>query len=196
MNPVGSSLTDLSLSQKGKNMANILTGIRLLCGLALPFVPAFSRWFYILYLLGGFTDAIDGAVARRLSAASPFGAKFDTAADMVYFLSALAVTVCAARFPMWLIVWIGAVALFKVFAAAYGFFRYRRFVTVHSAANRVCGLLTFAVPLYVGILPWRFSALPVILTCTAASAAALREWRGIRAEGSQRCSSITGRRQS
>lgn len=46
-------------------MANILTATRIACGLLIAVSPAFTDRFYFFYLLGGFTDAIDGAVARR-----------------------------------------------------------------------------------------------------------------------------------
>ena len=63
-------------------MADIFTGLRILCGILILFFPAFSGWYYLFYLLGGFTDAIDGTVARKLGEASDFGAKFDTTADL------------------------------------------------------------------------------------------------------------------
>ena len=44
-------------------MANIITGCRILCSILLLFVPAFSSTFYILYLVAGFTDMIDGTIA-------------------------------------------------------------------------------------------------------------------------------------
>ena len=43
-----------------KNVANILTGFRVLGSILLLFVPV----FYSIYLLCGFSDMIDGAVAR------------------------------------------------------------------------------------------------------------------------------------
>ena len=46
-------------------MANALTGIRILCGIIILRFPAFSGCFFLFYLLGGFTDAIDGTVARK-----------------------------------------------------------------------------------------------------------------------------------
>lgn len=46
-----------------KHMANIITGCRILGSIILLFFPAFSSWFYILYLLCGFTDMIDGSIA-------------------------------------------------------------------------------------------------------------------------------------
>jgi Phosphatidylserine synthase len=66
-----------------RNLANFITAIRIICGVVVLFFPAFSNWFYIIYLLGGFTDAIDGTVARKLGQTSVFGARLDTVADIV-----------------------------------------------------------------------------------------------------------------
>lgn len=39
--------------EKTLHPADLITGIRILCGILILFVPAFSGWFYVLYLLGG-----------------------------------------------------------------------------------------------------------------------------------------------
>ena len=46
-------------------MANIITGIRILCSIALLFVTPLSKNFYILYLAAGLSDMLDGPVAIR-----------------------------------------------------------------------------------------------------------------------------------
>ena len=53
-------------------MANILTGIRSIISAALLFCPVFSPVFYVLYLFAGFTDMIDGTVARKTNTVSGF----------------------------------------------------------------------------------------------------------------------------
>ena len=70
-------------------MANLLTGSRILCALALLACPAFSKGFYLLYILGGITDVFDGMAARRLNAETELGARLDTAADTVFALVVL-----------------------------------------------------------------------------------------------------------
>ena len=65
-------------------MANVLTGMRIICGLLILCFPAFSGWYYCFYLIGGFTDAIDGTIARKMGTASDFGSKFDTVADFIF----------------------------------------------------------------------------------------------------------------
>ena len=63
--------------------ANIITGVRILCSIALLFCPAFSISFYSLYIIAGGSDMIDGAIARKTGTVSAFGAKFDTVADLI-----------------------------------------------------------------------------------------------------------------
>ncbi|MDD6798664.1 MAG: CDP-alcohol phosphatidyltransferase family protein [Clostridia bacterium] len=65
-------------------MANIITGCRILCSILLLFAPAFSPTFYILYLAAGFTDMIDGTIARKTNTANEFGSGLDTIADIIF----------------------------------------------------------------------------------------------------------------
>ena len=64
-------------------MANIITGFRVLLSIALLFCQVFSPVFYVLYLIAGVSDMIDGTIARRTNTVSEFGARFDTAADLM-----------------------------------------------------------------------------------------------------------------
>ena len=56
-------------------MANIITGVRILCSIALLFCPVFSPAFYALYIAAGLSDMTDGIVARKTGTAGAFGAK-------------------------------------------------------------------------------------------------------------------------
>ena len=48
-----------------RHIANILTSCRILGSILLLFFPVFSSSFYITYLLCGFSDMIDGTIARK-----------------------------------------------------------------------------------------------------------------------------------
>ena len=67
-----------------KYIANIVTGSRIVFSLPLLFIPLSSAWFYILYLVCGFSDMIDGTIARKTGTVSKFGARLDTASDFVF----------------------------------------------------------------------------------------------------------------
>ncbi len=84
-------------------MANIITGFRVLISIALLFCPVFSSLFYILYLIGGLSDMIDGTVARRTKTVSEFGARYDTAADFVFVVVCLIKLLPVISMPIWLI---------------------------------------------------------------------------------------------
>ena len=62
-------------------MANIITGFRGLISIVLLFCPVFSPVFYMLYLIAGLSDMIDGTIARKTNTVSEFGTRFDTVAD-------------------------------------------------------------------------------------------------------------------
>ena len=64
-------------------MANIITGIRIARSIAILFCPVFSPAFYILYIIAGVSDMIDGTVARKTGTVSDtdIGRRFIRAYD-------------------------------------------------------------------------------------------------------------------
>ena len=61
-----------------KHMANIVTSCRILGSVLLLFFPTFSLEFYSIYITCGFSDMIDGVIARKTNNTSEIGAKIDT----------------------------------------------------------------------------------------------------------------------
>lgn len=64
-------------------MANFITSLRIICSITLLFCPALSQVFYVLYIIAGVTDMIDGTVARKTNTVSEFGSRLDTVADFI-----------------------------------------------------------------------------------------------------------------
>lgn len=158
-------------------MANLITSCRILCSIMLLFPSAFSTWFYILYLVSGFTDMIDGTVARKTGSASEFGTKLDTVADFIFVVACLIKLLPAIDIPTWLLLWIVLIAVIKLINLISGFICYKRFVAVHSVMNKVVGLLLFMLPLTLNFIEINYSA---IFVCTAATFAAIQEGHFIR----------------
>lgn len=157
--------------------ANIITGMRFLCSIALLFCPAFSLPFYILYLTAGLTDMIDGAVARRTNSVSEFGARLDTSADFVFAAVCLIKLIPLLDIPLWLSIWIAVIALVKVINIVSGYVMWKRFAAVHSVMNKVTGVLLFILPLTLQMIDLRYSG---AAACAAASFAAVQEGHSIR----------------
>ena len=161
-------------------MANVITGIRIACGLSLFFCAPFSRWFYLIYLLGGASDVLDGYIARQTGTETEFGAKLDTAADIVFFAAVLIAMMKAVRFPLWLTAWIIAIAVIKCVNVISGFILCKRFVAVHTVMNKLCGVLFFIIPLCMNRVRLQLVTVLILLTCIAATFAAIQEGYYIR----------------
>ena len=102
-------------------MANAITFFRIAAGIVLLFCPVFSPGFYVLYIAAGLSDVLDGFAARKTNTASEFGARLDTAADLVFVLVCLVKLLPVLRIPPWLYVWIGIIALIKIVNIISGF---------------------------------------------------------------------------
>lgn len=161
-------------------MANIITGIRIVCGISLIFCPVFSTWFYMLYCLGGISDFLDGIAARHWGKETRLGARLDTAADIVFTGIVIMKVLQAVNIPRWIIVCIVCIAAIKCINMISGFLIYRRLVSEHTVMNKVCGVLLFAVPLCIGRFPWQLVHVLILLTCIAAAFAAVQEGYYIR----------------
>ena len=155
-----------------KQLANIITGFRILCSIVLIFLPAFSVQFYIAYLVCGLSDIADGAVARRTNSISSFGSKLDTAADIIFVAAAMAKLLPRLHLPMWLWIWIAVIALIKLANIAFGLVLRMGLVSVHSVMNKVTRLLLFLFPLTLSLVELKYSSAVV---CSAATFAALQE---------------------
>ncbi len=158
-------------------MANIITGIRVLCAIALLFFRPYSAAFYALYISAGITDMMDGAVARKTKTASEFGARLDTAADFIFVVVCLIKLLPTLDIPVWLSVWTAGIALVKVSNIVSGYVMKKGFVAVHSVMNKVTGILLFILPLTLRALDLNYSGAVV---CTAATFAAVQEGHYIR----------------
>ena len=158
-------------------MANIITGFRVLISIALLFCPVFSPVFYVLYLIAGLSDMIDGTIARRMNTVSEFGARFDTAADFVFVVVCLIKFLPVISIPAWLYVWIVLIALIKIIIIISGYVVQKKLVAVHSVMNKMTGVLLFILPLTFLIVPLKYLAIPV---CAVATFAAVQEGHFIR----------------
>ena len=55
-----------------KYIANIVTSCLIIFSILMLFFSVFSPWFYVMYLLCGLTDMVDGSIARKTNTVSTF----------------------------------------------------------------------------------------------------------------------------
>ena len=159
------------------NMANIITCVRIVCSIALLFLPVFSPAFYALYIAAGVSDMTDGAVARKTGTVSEFGSKLDTAADFVMAAVCLIKIIPVLDIPAWLVIWIIVIASIKAINLVCGYVLRKEIVVLHTVMNKVTGILLFVFPLTLTFIDLKYSGAVV---SAAATLAAIQEGHLIR----------------
>ena len=147
-------------------LANTITSIRILCSIALLFCAVFPPAFYVLYISAGFTDIVDGWIARRTNTASELGSKLDTIADFIFLVICGIKLLPIIEIPTWIYVWIGIIAFIKLINVVYGFIVFKRFITLHTTINKFVGALLFLFPLTWNIIDLRYSTITLSLLAT------------------------------
>ena len=153
-------------------MANLITCLRIIFSIGLLFCPVPSVAFYAVYLGAGFTDMIDGTVARITHTESKFGSKLDTMADFVFVTACLIKMLPILRLSAWQYAWIAVIAGIKVVNVIFGYATQKKFVDVHSVMNKVTGGVLFIFPLTLSSIDPVFS---VSVVCLVATFAAVQE---------------------
>jgi len=155
-----------------KHIANILTTFRIFGSILLLFFPVFSLAFYITYLLCGFSDTIDGTIARKTNSTSKFGSRLDTMADLIFVVVSLFKLLPAIHIPQWLWIWGSVIAVIKISNIIWGYVSKKQFISLHTIMNKVTGLLLFLLPLTVSFAEWKYVAIAV---CSIATFSAVQE---------------------
>lgn len=160
-----------------RQIANILTSCRIFGSILLLVFPVFSIEFYIIYLLCGFSDMIDGFVARKTNSNSSFGAKFDTAADFIFMIVVWYKLLPAIYIPQGMWIWIIIITAIKLANVILGLILRRTLIVIHSTLNKVTGFLLFLLPLTIQFTEQTYS---FTIICLFATFSAIREGYDIR----------------
>ena len=153
-------------------MANLITVFRIISSLLLLLVPTFSFGFNLLYLFAGFTDMMDGAVARKRNTVSEFGSALDTIADFVFLGVCFWKILPELELPFFLLVWIGLIAVIKLTSGIICCSMKKKYIAVHSIMNKITGFLLFILPMTLSFIDLRISGSVV---CSVAMIAAIQE---------------------
>jgi len=160
-----------------EHIANAVTISRIIFALMMLPFKTFSAPFYILYVICGSTDMVDGFIARKTHSESEIGAKLDSIADMIFVAVSLIKILPVIEIKMWLWIWIAVTVVIKVINIVSGYVYRNKLVLPHTLANKITGLLCFILPLTLIFIDIHTAAIPV---CVAATFAAVQEGHFIR----------------
>ena len=133
-----------------KRIPDLLSMSRIVLCLPLLIVDAMTIPFWVIYLIAGLTDILDGFLARRWGVESKFGARLDSLADFVFVLVVGYKLFPWLRLPATLWMMIGLIALVKVINAISSFMVKHRIEFLHTKANKLTGFLLFIGMMTVG----------------------------------------------
>ena len=159
-----------------KYIANIVTSIRILGSVCMLCSSVFSPLFYGTYLLCGFTDMIDGMIARKTNSVTSFGSHLDSIADLFFLTAASTKILPAIYIPNW--IWCGALLVFiiKIAVAIWNYILVQQFVFKHTLLNKITGFLLFLLPLRLPFVEIEYGAGVV---CTVAFLSAIQELKSV-----------------
>ena len=153
-------------------MANKVTVARIFLSVILLFLPVFSLPFWIVYLLAGFSDMADGWIARHWNLVSKTGERLDSFADLIFLMVCLYKIGPRLCFPAALWIWIAGIAMVRILNLLFGYVRRQKLVMMHTALNRITGLLLFLFPFFV---KYGDSICFAVFLCLPATLAAVQE---------------------
>ena len=125
--------------------------------------------FWVLYVIAGTTDILDGFLARRWGVESKFGARLDSLADFVFVLAVGYKLFPYMKLPATLWMMIGLVALVKMINAISSFVVKHRIEFLHTRANKLTGFFLFIGMMAIGLS--YFVPVAWVIACIALFAA-------------------------
>lgn len=133
-----------------KHIPSFLSASRIALCLPLLLADAMTVPFWVLYVIAGTTDMLDGFLARRWGVESKFGAKLDSLADFVFVLTVGYKLFPWLKLPTTLWMMIGLVALVKTFNAISSYVVKHKIEFLHTEANKLTGFLLFIGMMTIG----------------------------------------------
>ena len=133
-----------------KRIPDLLSMSRIVLCLPLLMVDAMTVPFWVLYVIAGLTDILDGFLARRWGVESKLGARLDSLADFVFVLTVGYKFFPLLKLPATLWMMIGLIALIKVANAISSYMVKRRIEFLHTRANKLTGFFLFIGMMAIG----------------------------------------------
>ena len=133
-----------------KRIPDLLSMSRIVLCLPLLMVDAMTVPFWVLYVIAGLTDILDGFLARRWGVESKLGARLDSLADFVFVLPVGYKFFPLLKLPATLWMMIGLIAVIKVANAISSYMVKRRIELLHTRANKLTGFFLFIGMMAIG----------------------------------------------
>ncbi|MBZ9623862.1 CDP-alcohol phosphatidyltransferase family protein [Clostridium sp. FP2] len=155
-----------------KSIPNCISFSRIIFSLILIFVTPLSIVFYVIYIICGFSDIMDGFIARKTVTTSILGAKLDSMADMIMTGVLLFVLYPIVNPTTETVIWIISIAIIRLASMVIALKKYKTFASLHTYGNKITGIVLFIFPI---LLPYVHRNVLMYIICAVASISAIEE---------------------
>ena len=131
-----------------KNLANIITITRIVGTIALIPLETLSKAFFIVYSYCGFSDVLDGFVARTLKTTSRLGSVLDSISDLTFYTVMMLKIMPYLKklLPKYIWTLIYIVLFVRFLCYVWVKIKENRFESRHTILNKLTGLTMFFLP--------------------------------------------------
>ncbi len=134
-----------------KSIANDISIARIILVLLLVFTKPLSTAFYIVYLMCGISDMLDGYIARKTNTTSKLGEKLDSIADFIMIAVLIIRLYPIVQIPNAILSWIVIIAIIRILSVIIVFIKFKTFGMLHTYGNKITGLMLFLYPIVFGL---------------------------------------------
>lgn len=151
-------------------LPNIITLLRIAGSLGLLLCDVTGAAYWIIYVLCGISDIVDGWLARKLKCVTKKGALLDSLADICFVTCCVWKLLPILDLPQWLWLWGGVIVAIKIVNQFSALVKYGHCCFPHTTANKITGFLLFIA------VPMTFcTVIPIAIVATIATFAAINE---------------------
>ena len=127
-----------------RQIPNILSTLRIILALLILIVAPNKALVFVIMLLCGITDVLDGYIARKHDYQSHLGARLDSAGDYALFI------ILVAYFLIWQIdlvrenlILISVILIIRISSLVVSLIRNKKVYSLHTIANKITGVVVF-----------------------------------------------------
>lgn len=136
-----------------KHIANIVSLSRVVGAFVLFLCNDISTLFLTVYVLCGFTDLIDGPIARKTGSTSPLGATLDTVGDVLTYLALTKILIKKKLVPSWILIWILSAGVMFGICSLISKRRFQKLYLPHTYLGKAFGGSVFVLPIAMQFMP-------------------------------------------
>ncbi len=155
-----------------KVIPNCLSIIRIILSFSLIFTVPLSFTFYVIYLICGISDIMDGIIARKTGSCSELGARLDSAADLIMVIALFFRIFPMLKLPDLIVLWVIIIFIIRLISVTIVLVKYKTFAILHTWSNKAAGFALFLAPF---LLYSYLSGFLMYMICGIASLSAIEE---------------------